>query len=219
MIVVIQCAGTKRPDAGYLRTSDGKKVLFVADPGAAPVDSRFAYARPDDLAESGASWRDMLLEYNRSGSNPLDLLPAYELYSDERYRRLRERFGIENTYILSAGWGLINATFLTPAYDITFSVAAGAYARRRKADRYRDLNMLPERTSEPVVFFGGKDYVPLFCKLTGGVRSRRTVFYNSIYAPEIPGCDAVRYHTTTRTNWQYECVDAFLRGEVHAAVE
>lgn len=68
-----------------------------------------------------------------------------------------------------------------------------------------------------MVFFGGKDYVPLFCTLTASVRSRRTVFYNSIHAPEIPGCDAVRYHTTTRTNWQYECVDAFLRGEVQAA--
>ncbi|MFC2254754.1 hypothetical protein ACETRX_34430 [Labrys portucalensis] len=216
MIVVIQCAGTKRPDAGYLRTGDGKKVLFVADPNAASADRSFVYARPDDMAGNGASWRDMLLEYNRSGVNPLDLLPAHELYSDDRYRRLRERFGIENTYILSAGWGLINAAFLTPAYDITFSTAAGVYARRRKADRYRDLNMLPDRTSEPVVFFGCKDYVPLFCELTAGVHSRRTVFYNSIHAPEIPGCSAVRYLTTTRTNWQYECVDAFLNGSIKA---
>ena len=54
--------------------------------------------------------------------------------------QLVEIFGIDNVYILSAGWGLIRASFLTPNYDITFSAPAGAYNLRRKYDQYCDCN-------------------------------------------------------------------------------
>jgi hypothetical protein len=54
-----------------------------------------------------------------------------------------KQFGIENTFILSAGWGLIDATFLTPAYDITFSAKADNFVRRRKRDAFYDLCLLP----------------------------------------------------------------------------
>ena len=43
MIFVIQCAARKNPDAGYLRRRDGRKVMFVADPGAAPDGATRAY--------------------------------------------------------------------------------------------------------------------------------------------------------------------------------
>ena len=131
MIVVIQCASRKRADAGFLRTRNGAPVLFVANPQQAPTVENGLYARPDDLSESGKSWRDVLLEYNRRASdNPLRLLPAYQLYANETYRRLFEKFGADNTYILSAGWGLINSEFLTPYYDITFSAMADAFTGR-----------------------------------------------------------------------------------------
>jgi hypothetical protein len=42
--------------------------------------------------------------------------------------RLVEKFGIEKVFILSAGWGLIRADFLTPNYDITFSGSAEAFS-------------------------------------------------------------------------------------------
>jgi hypothetical protein len=64
---------------------------------------------------------------------------------------------------LSAGWGLIRTDFLTPCYDITFSQSAEGYKRHRKADRYQDFRTLPARSDEDIVFFGGKDYVRLFC--------------------------------------------------------
>lgn len=215
MIVVIQCAAKKRDDAGHLRTKDGTPVLFVADPDKAPPEAGYVYARPDDIADDGKSWRDILLGYNRQpGNNPLGLLPAFELYGNAAYRRLADRVGTRNLFILSAGWGLINAAFLTPCYDITFSAQAEPYKRRRKTDHYRDLRMVPEDTAEPILFFGGKDYLPLFRELTDSVRSPRTVFYNSATVPQIPGGFAVRYQTTTRTNWHYECVNAFLRGEI-----
>jgi hypothetical protein len=77
------------------------------------------------------------------------------LYENDIYRVLVKQFGVENTYILSAGWGLlINAAFLTPAYDITFSAQADNFVRRRKRDAFCDLSLLTTSTTEQIVFFG-----------------------------------------------------------------
>jgi hypothetical protein len=215
MIVVIQCAASKRPDAGHLVAASGKLVDFVAQPQIAPPNPDRVYARPDDLPEDGVSWRQLLLAYNdNSGGNPLRLYPAYQLYENKAYGRLVERFGSRNVYILSAGWGLISADFLTPSYDITFSQSADAYKRRRKTDRYDDFRMLPGNTTMDIVFFGGKDYLPLFCSLTDTIRSKKIVFFNSANVPRFNGCTFRRFETTTRTNWHYECARAFLDGTV-----
>jgi hypothetical protein len=215
MIVVIQCAASKRVGAGNLRTTDGTPVLFVANPGLAPDANNLMYACPDDAAGDTQSWRQTLLRYNEApGDNPLRLLPAYELYANDTYRRLAVRFGIANTFILSAGWGLISASFLTPAYDITFSASAERYKRRQKRARYRDFQMLPEDCADEIVFLGGMDYLPLFCSLTSAMRCQRTVFYNSSSHPDAPGCSLKRFVTTTRTNWHYECANALLRGKL-----
>jgi len=217
MIVVIQCAASKRPDAGFLRRGDGRPVAFVADPALAPASERCVYARPDDPADDGVTWRKALVRYNQDpGGNPLGLLPAFQLYEHPVYRQLADRFGIGNTYILSAGWGLLAAGFLTPYYDITFSPAARKqpHKRRKPADSYEDLSMLPPGLSEPVVFFGGKDYVPLFCSLTSAVRAPKLLFYNSAQPPQAPGCLLERFETSTRTNWHYECASAFTDGRI-----
>ena len=89
-----------------------------------------------------------LVRYNEApGNNPLSLLPAFELYERDTYRALVKRFGIDKAYILSAGWGLIPASFLTPCYDVTFAANADDWKRRRKRDAYNDLSMLlPMRT-------------------------------------------------------------------------
>lgn len=211
MILVIQCAATKRQDAGFLRTVDDRRVIFVADPNRAPAMADTLYARPDDVGEDGATWRQKLLRYNAAPeANPLGLLPAFQLYDNDVYRRLVERFGPANVFILSAGWGLIAASFLTPYYDITFSAAAEAYKRRGKGTHYRDLNMLPNDRGDDVVFMGGKDYLPLFCSLTAGYGGPRTVFYNSGIPPLTPGCRLRRFETTTRTNWHYQCANRLL---------
>jgi len=125
MIVVIQCAGTKRRDAGYLRAKNGSKVLFVARPQIAPPSAECIHAHPDDPNEDGVSWRDQLISYNTAPSNPLALSTAFELYeppaAPDIYRRLVRRLGIKNVFILSAGWGLIEAGFRIPCYDVTFA--------------------------------------------------------------------------------------------------
>lgn len=214
MIVVIQCAARKVPTAGHLTLSDGTPVMFVADPELAPSTPGLRFARPDDNSESSLTWREELLRYNRKGSdNPLGLLPAWQLYTHPTYERLAAKVGLERLYILSAGWGLISAKFLTPHYDITFSPRADKYKRRRRRDRYHDLCMLPEGTTDPIVFYGGKDYLPLFCTLTESYRGRRSIFYNSSRVPDSPGCTLRRFETTTRTNWHYECANAFVQGK------
>jgi hypothetical protein len=215
MIIVIQCAASKIPDAGNLMTASGKPVLFVADPQVAPANLAHVYARPDDAYEKGISWRQVLLKYNEHPKdNPFRLYPAYQLYENRTYKRLAEQIGLPNLYILSAGWGMIGAGFLTPQYDITYSQSAENYKRRVKGDRYEDFRMPPDQADE-IVFFGGKDYLPLFCTLTGAVRAKRTVFYNSQRIPQAPGCKLERFETTTRTNWHYECANAFLDGRLN----
>jgi hypothetical protein len=66
---------------------------------------------------------------------------------------------------------------LTPSYDITFSPSADGYKRRRKKDQYDYFRMLPGDTKIDVVFFGGKDYLPLFCSLTEAISCKKIVFF------------------------------------------
>ena len=213
MIIVIQCAASKRVDAGRLNTASRKPVEFVADIKIAPPDPVHLYARPDDLSDTGLSWREVLLNYNREvRDNPLGLCAAYELYDNKVYGRLADRFGTEALYILSAGWGLVRAKFLIPHYDITFSQNCEPYKRRKKADAYDDFQMLPEDADGKLLFFGGRDYLPLFSRLTDKFKGTRIVFYNSAHLPKINRCTLIRFETTTRTNWHYECAHAFLTG-------
>ncbi len=215
LIVVIQCAGKKRKDAGHLQKRDGKKVVFVADPTIAPVSETCVHARPDDPSDYGGSWRDYLLRYNETPTNnPFALKSAFELYKNEIYRAIARQVGIDKTFILSAGWGLIPGSFLTPHYDITFKAGSDPWTRRRQRDSVADLSMLPADASEPVVFLGGKDYLPLFLRLTAGVLSPRTVFYNSATVPDAPGCSLTRYPTNGRTNWHYQCAAKLLNDKI-----
>ena len=214
MIVVIQCAASKHPHAGRMRTASGTSVEFVADPESTPPAPGVIHARPDELAGE-RSWRQLLTEYNsQPANNPLGLLPAYKLYENDAYCRLADRFGLASLFILSAGWGLLSSEFLTPYYDITFTASADPWKRRRKWQHYDDFCMLPEGAIDHVVFLGGKDYLPLFCTLTSSVRALKTVFYNSSKCPSAAGYSFKRFETTTRTNWQYECAAALVAGTI-----
>ena len=207
--VVIVCAARKDPNAGRLATADGKPVFFVADPVTAPQRPEVQYRCPDDIAPSGLSWRDELVQYNENyrdaGANPLGLLPAWRLYANPAYKHLVNQLGEDKVFILSGGWGLIPAPFLTPDYDITFSVNAEAYKRRRQQDDwYADLSMLPEDASHPIHFVGGKSYVPFFLKLTAETGAERVIHHVGS-PPSAPNCRFRRFETRRRTNWHYEC--------------
>lgn len=217
MIVVIQCAGSKQKNAGTLQTKDGAPVKFVAQPELATQVDGVIYARPDDLIDEGESWRDKLLRYNENpGNNPLNLLSACELYSSKKYQQLADSVDVA-LYILSAGWGLVRADFLVPAYDITFSTAAKVphvCRRHKKTDVYADFCQLSQDTTEPIIFFGGKDYVPLFVKLTGGLQAKRAVYHKTASLPNVSGCTPVYFETNRDTNWHYDCAKAFLDGKL-----
>jgi hypothetical protein len=214
VIVVMQCAARKQPGAGFMRTADGRRVSFVADPTHAPPGETI-HARPDDPSDAGPTWRELLTRYNKGRSdNPMGLLPAHALYRDGVYRRLANHVGLERLYILSAGWGLISSTFLTPYYDITFATQAEPYKRRRRRDSYQDFCMMPKDNPEPIVFFGSSEYVPLFAALTAESQVPKALFSRSQRIPDLPGLAVVRFETPRRTNWQYDCVNAFLDGRL-----
>jgi len=207
--VVIVCAARKDPNAGRLATADGNPVFFVADPVTAPSRPEVKYRCPDDIAPSGASWRDELAQYNENyrdtGANPLGLLPAWRLYANPAYKHLVNQLGEDKVFILSGGWGLIPAPFLTPDYDITFSGNAEAYKRRRQQDDwYADFSMLPKDASHPIHFVGGKSYVPFFLKLTAETDAERVIHHVGS-PPPAPNCRFRRFGTNRRTNWHYEC--------------
>lgn len=218
MIIVIQCAGSKRADAGSLGAPDDNTVCFVAHPELAPDDGAF-YAKPDDQCDDGTTWRDLLLKINRGEVEPPpNLLEAGSLYRPSVYGALLEHVGQENLYILSAGWGLIRSDFLLPDYDITFSGQAERFKRRRKADCYEDFSMLPSDSEEPVLFFGSKDYLPIFRQLSVGHRGQRIVVFRSVEQPDCPECVTVRYDTPRRTNWHYEAAENYIAGNLQFLV-
>jgi len=211
MIVVIQGADGRRRDAGHMKTRDGRSVLFVADPDRAPGDSGVCHARPDSRSSFCITWRKLVLGYHENPrDNPLGLLPAWRLYPDEIYARLVKQLGVHKVYILSAGWGLVKASFLTPNYDITLSPDAEPFRRRNPTDAYADFCMLPTHSEEDLYFFGSGEYVPLFCHLTAAHPGRRSVYYRGANPPAAPGCTLQRFESGSAGHWHHDCAAAFL---------
>jgi hypothetical protein len=62
-------------------------------------------------------------------------------------------------------------------------------------DAQRGYLLPAATTTEQVVCFGSKEYVPLFPALTHAVRGERMVFYNSVTPPSAPGCKLIRFET------------------------
>ena len=187
--------------------------MFVANPNLAGSADGFLTARPDDVSDTGLTWRQVLEAYNERPGNPLNLLMAYRLYTRPAYGDLVNAFGAGNVYILSAGWGLIPATYLTPYYDITFSTSAPPEKHRRSTDRYDDFRLLAA-SDRPLVFLGGRSYLDLFCRLTDQHQGRRIVLYNSAKRPTVNGVELVRFDTPMRTNWHYGAAAALTDGRI-----
>ena len=229
MIVVIACAGSKDGSAGQLKTKNKQRVMFVSKPRKVPKDKPGIYKHPDDPAYRGKSWRNVLDEYNRKhkrnpSDNPLGLLRASDLYKPrqpyrEIYKELVEAFGIQNVFILSAGWGLIPADFLTPKYDITFSQDVKKkypYKHRDKnQDIYEDFKKLPSDTRKPIVFLGGDSYVSLFGSLTEHIKTKRIIFHKSKNPTKPPNCQLRHFEAKTKNRiWYYECAKELMAGNI-----
>lgn len=218
MKVIIQCAASKADNAGFLTTQTDRRVKFVARPDEVPRSEEWHYARPDDPSDlPEQSWRQQLERYNEiKNDNPSGLLKAYRLYQDSVYDEMVTKYGADNVFILSAGWGLVRSDYLLPMYDITFTARAEPYKRRRPHDKYKDFCDLHDDKTGRIVFFGCKGYHALLQNLTDRVSCEKVVFYPSYAAdpPKHPGWRAVRFETTIRTNWHYACARMFLKGKI-----
>lgn len=214
--VVIQCAASKVSEVGHFKDRHDKKLLFVTRPDEAPPRKGLRYTHPDELSDDGVlTWRERLVVYNdESENNPLGLLPAYRLYTRAAYTDLVQEFGVDRVFILSAGWGLIRADFLTPAYDISFSNSAKRYSKRGQRDNYADFCHLGRDSLEPIIFLGGKDYQPLFKRLTAHLEAEKVIIYRSKAVSQHCGFTYVKYDTPALTNWHYLCVRDLLAGRL-----
>lgn len=217
MKLVIQCAGRKQPGPASLETRTGQRVKFVAHPEQAPCSTEWFYAHPDgDSDVPGQTWRQQLVSYNSANprDNPLGLLEAYRLYEHSVYKELVDARGQSNVFILSAGWGLVRADYLLPDYDITFKPVE-RYKHRTAADHYDDACHLSDNEVGPLVYFGGKDYLCLFHKLTRSLRCEKIVFFATDKPPNCGEWKTIKFPRFT--NWHYQCAREFLAGRLSIA--
>ncbi|MBC6445165.1 MAG: hypothetical protein GDA50_07040 [Alphaproteobacteria bacterium GM202ARS2] len=230
MIVVIQCS-KRMTGEGYWREGgkkDGKEIWFVAEPDEdSHKDSGGRIVKkPGSFVEGSekTTYLEALLEYNRefkkSGKNPCGLLHAWELcvphYPRNIYERLFQKYE-KNLYILSSGWGLIRADFLTPKYNLTFSYTdVKAYECRKHKDGYDgDLRCLPLKPKEPCVFFAAQTSLEQLEFLTRNVKGEKYLFYNLQDVPDMPGFILEKYDRPShKTSWQYTCAKRFMAKEI-----
>jgi hypothetical protein len=214
MKLIIQCAGRKFDDTGRLTSPAGEKVLFAAHPERYTGSGKCE--RPDDFrATTGQTWREYLLDYNRAGKNPDRLYKAGALYQPPIYKRLTDQYGDENVFILSAGWGLVRADFYLPYYNITFSTQADPYCQRKVRDEFRDFNQLAEanlQANEPIYFFGGQSYLPLYLRLMRDIKTRKVIYHSFGEGYLIDGYECIPYRGFT--NWHYVCAQDFIDGRI-----
>lgn len=213
--IVIQCASSKDITAPPLRTRDGRAVHIVAHPELVSDAGERVWARPDDPSNTpGASWRE-LVDRNAADGNPMGLRRTCDLYTPNCYGLLARIFGVARMYVLSAGWGLIRGDFPLPPYDITFVRSANAHKRRLPSDDFRDFSQLRD-DGAPVVFLGGRDYLPFFFDLTRAVMAEKIIpFRAPDDAPPEPrregGVTWLPYRTRRSTNWHYSCANHICR--------
>ena len=214
MKIVIQCAGRKKENAGRLSKLYGEKVLFVAHPESYTLQDKCC--RPDDIREdTDCTWRDYLESYNQKGSNPNKIYSAGDLYKPQIYKALVQKFGAENVFILSAGWGLVRSDYLLPYYDITFSNQGEPYSQRRPRDRFKDFNQLSDsgiHPDETIYFFGGQSYLPLYRSLTQNIPARKVIYHSQGSAYHLQGYECIHYGSYT--NWHYICAQDFIDGRI-----
>lgn len=215
MKIVIQCAGSKHEGAGHHKDNSRLEVIFVAHPEKFPrSNSTYRPCHPDaEIGNGLGTWRERLIRYNRQGTNPNNLYRAGDLYTHPVYRELVDRYGWENVFILSAGWGLIRSDFLIPPYDITFSNQGKPWSRRGPHDAFQDFNQLQDIEPVPdesIYFFGGQSYLPLYYSLTESRRARKVIYCSSPGSRQ--GYEYIHYRGFY--NWHYSCAKDFMEGKV-----
>jgi len=215
-IPVLSCSGSKNKE--WFNYKDKQPVIFVASPDEATKNPPSSapngtlYCEPDGkIINTEKTWRELVKEQNHP-----DLVPAYELYKNDIYYKLFNEYD-RYFYIISAGWGIIRASFKLPFYNITYSNQAKVpkYSRRTYNMKWNDFNHLLEDSNDfddnsVIILFSGKDYIEPFCKMTRSIKKRKIIKYIAENIIEKEGYEYEEYYKNG-TNWQYEAAKDFLK--------
>lgn len=209
MNIIIQCQGRKRETPSFVE--QGKSVKFVAQP-ALYKGNQCAVTPEIKIGGTATTWRDHILALNEESTVSEHLLPASTLYQHDIYRTLPNNFGVTNTYILSAGWGLVRSDFRLPNYDITFSQVPKSQKHKYRSHKmnWHDFNQLNFDTNSPLVFFGSNSYLPSLLSLTDGYKGEKFAFCAARSASLT--LEAAGYKTLGHksfTNWHYAAASKY----------
>jgi len=207
--VVMMCSKSKQNNSELIY--DNNKITFKAI--THEVINQF---KPDDdiPGNNNYSWRN----YVSNNQNHINLpYRAYELYTENVYQELFMTFG-NRLYIESAGWGIINAEFRLPNYDITFSNNINEETiRHYEAGNYDDYNQLIVSNDDDIVFIGTEKYLPLFFNLTNQLPNRKIIYWKKNNTPikyPIPNNSFIyrRYKSNSPRRWFYELASKIANG-------
>lgn len=123
-------------------------------------------------------------------------------------------------YQPAGGWGLIRASFRTPDYNITFSAQAKKdkpWVWRNSKDSQKivwlDFNHLQDAQisqDQPIHFFGGEDYRPLFYALVTSLPGKKIVHYKG-KVERRDGFEYTQYEGPEKNRtWHYRAAKEFL---------
>lgn len=214
-IPVLSCSGEKIKD--WFSYSDEQHIMFVASPEAvlnAPPPKfplGIKYCRPDDkIFDTEDTWLDLVKKQNHP-----DLIPAYQLYKRDIYHKFYMKYR-NNFYIISAGWGIIRASYKIPAYNITYSNSKSVpkYSRRINSDKWNDFNHLKEDSANfdensIIILFSGSNYIESFCNMTKFIKNRKIIYYTAQSISKKDGFEYSKYKKNF-TNWHYEAAKEYL---------
>ena len=205
MKIVISCCKRKNSQP---MSYQGKTIHFISNPDEKEKGESDLFVRPDDkVPVANFTWRTMVIDAQDKANN--SLLPAYKLYKPHIYQRLYERFS-DNLFIFSAGWGIVEASFKLPNYDISFSKSSDNCTRRLQEQVFEDFNALYGiHPDEDILFIGGRDYLdPFFIDMTKHLPNRKKIVYvgkkPDLRLNETDNYELIYYPTNIRTNWHYD---------------
>lgn len=207
--VVMMCSKSKQNDSALIFNNN--TITFKANTNE--VINQF---KPDDDIPGNInySWRN----YVSNNQNQINLpYRAYELYTENVYNELFMTFG-NRLYIESAGWGIVNAEFRLPNYDITFSDNTNEETiRHYQTGNYDDYNQLIVSPNDDIVFIGTEKYIPLFFYLTNQLPNRKIIYWKKHNTPinyPIPNYSFIyrRYISNNRRKWFYELANEIANG-------
>ncbi len=210
MIVILQCAGSKRKERLYVE--NGRPVIFVARPDFAPQNTGVTYKTPDDYSLSGKTYREEVLNVNLTDTKKEYFYTASNLYSSGPYAEISEKsksLGFD-FYILSAGWGLIRGDFMLPYYDITFSSIPEKYkVRKLNSMHFKDFNQISKNNTEDIHVFCGAAYLKFLYSLIANLNCNK-IIHHGTNTPD--KCQGFIYEKSpySYTNWQYTAVSEFV---------